>query len=189
MKDIDFIEIDNVLINTEIIETKFTCDLGKCKGACCTMKSKYGAPVTEAEIEIIEKHLPFIREYLPNEKVKEIENRGFWVSVHDELMTRSINDRDCVFVFYEGDIAKCGIEQAYNDKKIDFRKPVSCHLFPIRISNFGGPVLRFERYNECKPALLKGNKAKVSIFDFCREALERTFGKEWFGRTKKVIGN
>ncbi len=188
MKEIDFIEVDNVLINTEITETKFTCNLGKCKGACCTMESKYGAPITEQEIAIIETYLPIIKEYLPKEKIKEIDKNGFWIKVHDEFMTRSINDKDCVFVYYEGNIAKCGIEKAFYDERMNFRKPVSCHLFPIRISNFGGPVLRFEKYSECKPALTYGNKTKITIFDFCREALERTFGKEWFSKTKKVIG-
>lgn len=186
--DIDFIEIDSILVNTEIMETNFVCDLSKCKGACCTMESRYGAPLTEDEVEIINKYLPVIKEYLPIEHIREIEKNGFWFRIYDEIMTRSLNNRACVFVTYEGDIAKCGIEKAYRDGKIDFIKPLSCHLFPIRISNFGGPVLRFEKYSECSPALEKGKKSLTKIFDFCRNALERAYGKDWFSKTKKVIG-
>lgn len=183
----DFIEIDNIAVNTEILENTFTCDLSKCKGACCTMESEYGAPITENEIEIINKILPVVKEYLPKKHVKEIEKNGFWVEKFGDLMTRSIDNRDCVFVTYEGDIAKCGIEKAFRDGKVDFPKPVSCHLFPIRVSNFGGPVLRYERYADCAPAIEKGKKTKILILDFCRDALERAFSKEWFSKIKEAI--
>ena len=180
----DFIEIDYIAINNEIIENNFTCDLAKCKGACCTMESEFGAPITYEEIAIIEKHLSTIKKYLPKVHSDTIDKNGFWIEKFGETMTRSINNKECVFVTYEGDIAKCGIEKAYMDNKIDFIKPLSCHLFPIRISNFGGPVLRYEKYNECKPALEKGKKTRIKVIDFCREALERAFGKEWFSKTK-----
>ena len=183
----EFIEIDNVYINSEIVETDFTCDLSKCKGACCTMESEYGAPITRDEIEEINKVLPVVMKYLPKEHAKEIEKSGFWMEKDKELMTRSLNNRACVFVFYDGDIAKCGIERAYRDGKIDFIKPVSCHLFPIRISNFGGPVLRFEKYSECTPALEKGKATGIKIIDFCRESIERRFGKLFFMKTKEGI--
>ena len=185
--DLDFIEIDNVAVNSEIMDNCFTCDLAKCKGACCTMESEFGAPVSEEEIETINKILPEIKEYLPPKSVKEIEKNGFWMNKQDELMIRSIDNRDCVFVVYDGDIAMCGIEKAYRNGKINFIKPVSCHLFPIRVSNFGGPVLRYEKYSDCHPAIEKGNKTKIKIFDFCREALERSFGKEWFSKIKEAI--
>ena len=183
----EFIEIDDVYINAEIVETDFTCDLSKCKGACCTMESEYGAPITQNEIEEIDKVLPVVREYLPQKHVQEIEKNGFWIKKDNELMTRSLNNRACVFVTYDGDIAKCGIEKAYREGKIDFIKPVSCHLFPIRISNFGGPVLRYEKYSECSPALEKGKSTRIKIIDFCRDALERRFGKSFFKRTKEGI--
>ncbi|AFN74365.1 hypothetical protein MROS_1126 [Melioribacter roseus P3M-2] len=180
------IEIDNVIINKEIIETKFTCDLNKCKGACCTMESKYGAPLLEEEIEIIGKNLEIIKEFLPPEHIEAIDREGFWFQEHGEFMTRSLNDRACVFVVHENDIALCGIERAYKAGKIDFVKPVSCHLFPIRISNFGGPVLRYEKYEECLPALTKGKETSTTIIEFCREALARVFGSDWLAKFKKV---
>ena len=183
----EFVQIETVFVDNQIVETNFTCDLSKCKGACCTMESEFGAPITEREIETISKNLPFILEYLPNEHVKEIETNGFWVKKFDELMTRSVNNKACVFVTYDGEIAKCGIEKAHRNGNISFIKPVSCHLFPIRISNFGGPVLRFEKYSECEPALDKGKVAQIKILDFCQDALEREYGKEWFVKIKKEI--
>jgi len=183
----DFIEIDNIALNTEIVENSFTCDLSKCKGACCTMESEFGAPVTKEEIEEINKILHVVKDYLPKKHFNEIEKKGFWVDKHGELMTRSIDNRDCVFVTYDGDIAKCGIEKAFLEGKVEFQKPVSCHLFPIRVSNFGGPVLRYEKYSDCSPAIEKGKKTKIKILDFCRDGLERAFGKKWFLKIKEAI--
>ncbi len=183
----DFIQIDGVIVNKEVVDTNFTCDLSKCKGACCTMESDYGAPITLSEIEEISKVLSVILEYLPQEHKKEIEKNNFWIKKENELMTRSLNNRACVFVTFDGEIAKCGIVKAYYNRKISFIKPVSCHLFPIRISNFGGTVLRYEKYSECQPALELGNNNKTKIIDFCKDGLIRKFGNEWLLRTKEII--
>ncbi len=183
----EFIEIDDVLINTEVLDIEFTCDLARCKGACCTMESEFGAPVTEKEIEKIGSLLPAVMDYLPPEHRDVIDKHGFWIQKSGQLMTRSLNNRACVFVYYDGDVAKCGIEKAFIAGKIDFVKPVSCHLFPIRISKFGGDVMRFENYHECKPALEKGKKTGIKVIDFCRDALEREYGTEWFLKTKDSV--
>jgi hypothetical protein len=151
------------------------------------MESEWGAPITEEEIDKIDPILPLVMDYLPAEHRREIEKNGYWILKEGELMTRSLNNRACVFVSYDGDIAKCGIEKAYKDGKIDFIKPISCHLFPIRISNFGGPVLRFEKYAECEPALAKGKTTKIKVLDFCRTSLVRAFGIQWFENTKKAL--
>jgi hypothetical protein len=183
----EFLEIDGVFINREIADTNFTCDLSRCKGACCTMESEFGAPITNEEINEIGKILPEIINYLPKEHVSIIEKEGFWVEKQGELMTRSLNNRACVFVIWDGDIAKCGIERAYRDGKVNFIKPVSCHLFPIRISKFGGDVLRFEKYRECQPALDKGESTKIKIIDFCSDSLKRNYGNEWFDKIKESV--
>lgn len=185
--DADFVNIDGIIVTSEIADCNFTCDLSKCKGACCTMESPSGAPITEKEIEEISKALPVIIDYLPKEHVKEIEKKSFWVQQYDGLVTRSMNNKECVFVYYDGDIAKCGIEKACRDGKINFLKPISCHLFPIRISSFGGPVLRYEKYKECEPAGTKGMQTKIKIIDFCKDSLIREFGEEWFNKTKKAL--
>ncbi|MDP4173401.1 MAG: DUF3109 family protein [Bacteroidota bacterium] len=176
-------KIDDVLLNREITDVKFVCDLCKCKGACCTMESEYGAPLLKEEIDIIEKTLPIVKEYLPKEHVEEIEKNGFWEEKSGELLTRSLNDRACVFVYYENDgIAKCAIEKAYKDGKISFIKPISCHLFPIRVSKFGGDILRYEKINECEMALENGSKLNVTIAEFCKDSLLRLYGKKWYNK-------
>lgn len=179
-----FIEIQDVFVNSDVFETKFTCDLEKCKGACCTMESEFGAPLNEEEIFEIEEILPIVREYLSERNWSVINKNGFYEEKQGQLMTTSVNNRDCVFVYYEGDIAKCAIEKAYFDGKVKFRKPISCHLFPIRVTNFGGPVLKYEKYDDCYPALEKGSETNLSVFEFCKDALERAFGKLWFKQTK-----
>lgn len=185
---IDFENLDGVLVSREIFRTKFTCDLKKCKGACCTMKSEYGAPLNEDEIKIIENYLPKVKEYLPKKSIKEIEKNGFWEEKENELMTRSHGDTDCVFVYYESDVAKCAIEKAYLEKKIDFIKPISCHLFPIRISDFGGDVVRYEEYADCKPALEKGEETGLSVAEFCRTSLERIYNINFMKKIDKLNG-
>ncbi len=179
---INYNNIDGILVDKELTKTHFTCNLEVCKGACCTMKSEYGAPLKEEEIDIINKILPIVKEYLSKTSIDEIEKNGFWEEKDKELMTRSIGDEDCVFVYYEGDIAKCAIEKAYNEKKIDFIKPISCHLFPIRVVDFGGDVLKYEEYSDCKPALEKGNKTKLNILEFCKTPIERAYGKEFYNK-------
>lgn len=148
------------------------------------MESDYGAPLAEPEIDILENDLDTILEYLPEVSVKSIAENGFWERKEDIFMTRSINNRDCVFVFYEGDIAKCGIEKAYFDGKVKFRKPLSCHLFPIRVNDFGGAVLKYEKYEDCKPAVKLGKQTKLSVFEFCKDALIRAFGEKWYNKMK-----
>lgn len=184
-----FLEIDDVIVSPQITEKKFACDLKACKGACCTMKSDYGAPLLDEEINQIEEVLDTVKQYLPEEKVISIEKDGFWEEKHGTLMTRSMNKRDCVFVYRENDIAKCAIEKAYFDKKIKFRKPISCHLFPIRVGNFGGEVLRYEKYKECEPAVKKGEKLNISVLEFCKDSLVRLYGEEWYDSVKKKIGS
>jgi hypothetical protein len=184
----NFDNIDDVLVDQNIAKTHFTCNLEVCKGACCTMQSEYGAPLKEKEIQIIEKILPIVKTYLTERNINEIETNGFWEEKDDELMTTSINNRDCVFVFYEDDIAKCAIEKAYYDKKVDFIKPISCHLFPIRINNFGGDVLKYEQYTDCESALEKGKETKISILEFCKTAIIRAYNQSFFNKVKNLNG-
>ena len=138
------------------------------------------------EIEIIEKIYPTVKKYLPEVAIDEIENNGFWEYKGEMYMTRSINNRDCVFVYYENDVAKCAIEKAFINGEIDFKKPVSCHLFPIRLADFGGPILKYESYNECKPAVKKGKKENITVAEFLKEPLIRKFGNEFYEELIKL---
>jgi hypothetical protein len=176
----NFIPVENVLVRPEIMETHFSCDLEKCKGACCTIESEFGAPLLEEEIPVINEILEETYPYLPEEHVNLIKKNGFFYNKEGELMTRSINKKECVFVYFENEVAKCSIEKAFIDGKISFRKPVSCHLFPIRVTKFGGDVLRYEKFSECSPALEKGKKDNVKIVEFCKDSLIRSYGNKWY---------
>ena len=182
------ISVEEVLVRPEIADTLFVCDVAKCKGACCTFESKYGAPLRREEIGKIDNILDIVKRYLPIRNIEEIESNGFYEEVDNELLIRSVDDKECVFVYYENDIARCGIEKAYNNDHTKFKKPISCHLFPIRISDFGGDVLRFEKIDECKPAFEKGAQENITVAEFCEEPLERYFGKQWYSELKKEIG-
>jgi len=182
-----FIEFQGSILNKEVFTTHFVCDLEKCKGACCTLESEYGAPLLEEELALIEAALPAALEYLPAEHRAEIMKNGFSENKEGELVTRSVNNRACVLVYYVNGVAKCALERAYFDGKTTFRKPISCHLFPIRIADFMGEVLRYEQFSECAPALERGKQEKVTIFEFCKEALERKYSKEWFIKLSKSI--
>jgi Fe-S-cluster containining protein len=180
----DIVQIENIALGREIVQTRFACDLKKCKGACCTIESDYGAPLLDEEIETISKILEIVKEYLPEKHKHIINKKGFFEKKDNKLMTTSVENRACVFVNYENGIAKCGIEKAYFDGKTDFRKPISCHLFPIRVEDFGGDVLRYEKFEECSPALKKGKKENINLVNFLEESLIRKFGKKWFTKLK-----
>jgi len=182
------IVVKDVILRQELIDTKFACDLRKCKGACCTLESEYGAPLLDDEISQIQDSLSAAKIYLPESHLSKLEQDGFFEKKNGELLVSSINNKECVFAFYENDIAKCSLEKAFIESKTNFRKPISCHLFPIRVSKFGGDVLRFEKFSECSHALEKGNKGNIRLIDFCKDALTRRYNKNWYSKLKEVIG-
>ena len=183
----NFIRIEDILVRPEIAETKFACDLEKCKGACCTLESEYGAPLLEEEIKKIAEVLTSAEKYLPNQNIKIIEADGFFEKKDGEFLTRSIENKDCIFVYYDNGIAKCSIEKAYFEEGTDFRKPISCHMFPIRVTKFGGDILRYEKFSGCSPALDKGKANNIKLVDFCKDSLIRLYGKKWFSILKETI--
>jgi hypothetical protein len=129
-----------------------------------------------------------IEDYLSPIHRKEIEENGFFEEKQNEFMTRSIDNRACVFVSYEDGIAKCAIERAYLDKKTIFRKPISCHLFPIRRSDFDGDILKYEKLDECNSALYNGKMNDTTIAEFCKEPLEQLYGTKWYSQLMDIIG-
>ncbi len=180
--------INDVLVRDEIVEIPFSCDLKKCKGACCTLESELGAPIKKEEVEEIENILPIIKTYLTQRNIDEIEERGFYEIKEGELLITSVNNRDCVFSYFDNSIAKCAIEKAYFDGKVTFRKPISCHLFPIRVSDFSGDVLRYEKFSECAPALEQGKKENITIAEFCKDSLIRLYGEDWYNKLMNYTG-
>ncbi len=178
----NLISVGNVLIRNEVLSTRFACDLKKCKGACCTIESNFGAPVDENEIIEIQKILDTVIEYLDDENIEVIMENGFYEKKYNEFFLRSVDNKQCVFVYFDNGIAKCAIEKAFFDNKINFRKPISCHLFPIRISKFGGDILQYEKFKECDPALENGKIQDITIGEFCKESLIRLYGEKWYSQ-------
>lgn len=172
--------IDNILISEDILEVKFACQLDKCKGACCTFQGEFGAPLLDNEIESMERNIPAAMEYLSEKSLKILKKSGFHEGKAGNYSTLCIDHKDCVLVYYEGDVAKCALEKAYFEGKSDFRKPISCHLFPIRVSEFGGDYLYYSQLDECEPALRSGEKQNLLMYEFVKESLTRAYGDEWF---------
>lgn len=183
----NLISVDKVLIRDEVLTTRFVCDLNKCKGACCTLESHYGAPIVEEEIYEIEKTLAVVVDYLDEINIKEISDNGFYEYKDGDLFLRSIDNKQCVFVYFENQVAKCALEKAYFNNRIKFRKPISCHLFPIRVSKFGGDILRYEKFRECEPALENGKLHDITIAEFCKESLIRLYGQKWYSQLEEKI--
>lgn len=173
--------IDNILADERVLTQHFSCDIKQCKGACCTVKGGVGAPLLDSEIDDIQDAISLVMPVLSDRNKEEIAKYGAVEGVDGEFTTRCIDDKDCVFVYYEpgSDIAKCSIEKMYFAGKSSFRKPLSCHLFPIRIGDFNGPYLYFEEFEGCEPALQHGQEQGIYVYESIKEALIRAFGEEW----------
>ena len=167
-----------VIIDERVNTTRFACDLEQCKGACCTLKGGVGAPITQEEITAIEGAMSAALPYLSDRSRKIITEEGFVDDEFDAL--RCIEERDCVFVFYEGDVAKCSLEKAFFDGKTSFRKPISCHLFPIRRTTGMYDHLRVEYFPECESGYEKGAAENIPLLTSAKDALIRAYGEDWY---------
>ncbi len=172
--------IDEVLVEDGIFTKKFCCDLKKCKGACCTFYGEYGAPVLDEEVEIISECKSFAEKYLSTRAKDYIKLHGFVEGVPGDFSTVCIDNKDCVFVYFENNIAFCALEKAFLSGETSFRKPLSCHLFPIRVAYWNNGSLYFSEISECEPAVLKGENENILLADSLKEALVRKFGDSWY---------
>ena len=179
------INLEDKIVSLDIFEKHFKCDLKACKGACC-VEGDSGAPITKKEQKKIEKIYKDIKPYMRKEGITEVEKKG--VSVLDsegELTTTLVKNKECVFVYYEEGVSKCAIEKSHLEKKTNFKKPISCHLFPIRIKKYPGfEAVNYEKIKICNPACNYGDKLKLPLYEFLKEALVRKYGKRWY---KKLL--
>ncbi|MCL6102030.1 MAG: DUF3109 family protein [Bacteroidetes bacterium] len=185
------IEIGKTIVSLDILESSFCCDLEKCKGECC-VDGDSGAPVTPEEAETIEKLYPLFEEYLPSQNKEEIAKQGFSLIDSDgDLVTPIIGKNECVFTFVnDKGITLCAIERAYFEKNTGFRKPVSCHLFPIRITEykrFDG--VNYEKLKICKPGRACGKSTNQPLWKYLEEPLIRKYGEAWYQKLKLVAEN
>lgn len=176
------IEIGGTIISRDIFEEHFLCDLLKCKGACC-IEGDSGAPLKKEEAEIIKQEYPNFKEYISGKHKHEIEKQGFSVIDSDgDLVTPLINNRQCVYTLTDKNgILKCAIEKAFFEGKTSFRKPVSCHLFPIRITEYKKyDAVNYQELAICIPGKECGKSAKLPLYKFLKEPLVRNYGDEWY---------
>jgi hypothetical protein len=170
--------IEEIEVDDQIASVRFLCDVDACKGACCTSPGGRGAPITDEEKDEITKAYPVIARLLPPEHRQAVSLFGLYEGRGGNLATPCLNNAACVFVHFVGGIAKCAFETAYLAGEIAWRKPLSCHLFPIRIHPSGKKIY-YEFFEECHPALHLGASTGARLEHVLRDPLERAFGTEW----------
>ncbi len=181
------IQVEDKIISMDVFEKHFVCDLSACKGACC-VEGDSGAPLLKEEENILDEIYEKVKPYMRKEGIIEIENHG--VAVYDadgDLTTPLVNNKECAFVTFEDGIAKCTIEKAHLDRKIDFKKPISCHLFPIRIKEYKDfDAVNYEKIKICNPACECGRKLEVPVYAFLKKPLIRKYGQIWYKELLEV---
>ncbi len=183
--------IDDTCISDDIAEKFFVCNLEKCKGACC-IEGDLGAPLEESELPVLEEIYETVKPYLTPKGIKAIEKQGKYIQDWEgDYSTPTINDKECAYAFYdESKTLKCGIEQAYLDGKVDFKKPISCHLYPIRITKYEEfHALNYDRWSICSDACSLGEHLGVEVYKFLKEPLIRAYGEEWYDKLTQEIEN
>ena len=182
------LDIDNILVSSDIITEQFCCDLDACKGICC-VEGDAGAPVTLEEIGGIEDALDTVWGDMSAQAQAVVDKQGVAYTDRDgDLVTSIVGGKDCVFTCYEGDCCLCALERAYRAGKTSFIKPISCALYPIREKRFanGTVALNYNRWDVCKDAVKKGRELGLPVYKFLEGPLTRRFGKEWYAALCEV---
>lgn len=184
------IEIHDKIVSTQIFERKFVCDLNACKGACC-VHGDAGAPLTIEEASILEEDLEKIIPYMRPEGIEAVEKTGvFYVDQENDTATTLVNGQECAFVYFdESGITKCAIEKAHKEGTTDFKKPISCHLYPIRVKKFNDfTALNYDEWHICESACACGTELNVPVYRFLKDPIVRAFGQHFFDELVIVDG-
>jgi len=183
------LQIDDTIVSLALIEKKFSCDLAECKGSCCRYGDT-GAPLTASEAAELERIRPALLPFLRPEGIRTIEKLGTSVTdIEGELVTPLISNEECAYTIMDDDVYKCGIETAFNAGAVDFRKPLSCHLFPVRVKQYSSfRAVNYEEWEICKPGVVCGARKDTQLFLFLREPLLRAFGEEWYDKLQWAAG-
>ncbi|MFT4697620.1 MAG: hypothetical protein ACI9SJ_000749 [Flavobacteriaceae bacterium] len=184
-------QLGKTIVSEDILEKEFVCNLGACKGECC-IAGEAGAPVTKDEVEILKDIYPKVKPFLRKEGIAVIEKEGTHVITDlNELETPLVNGKECAYVsFSENGTAGCGIEDAYNAGEVEFRKPISCHLYPVRVQDFSEfSAVNYHKWPICNDACTLGAELKVPVYKFLKESLIRKFGENWYLELEKVAEN
>ncbi|RKD20478.1 hypothetical protein BCY91_01705 [Pelobium manganitolerans] len=183
------LEIGGHLVSEELIKENFICNLEKCKGACC-IEGDSGAPLNEDELAILEDIYPKVKPYMTPKGIEAIEQQGTYVKDFDGDYTTTCVDvnKECAYVTWENGITKCAIEKAYEEGVIDWKKPISCHLYPIRLTQYPEfDMLHYDRWSICAPACSFGNQHQVRVYQFLKEPLIRKYGQDWYDELEENV--
>ena len=176
------IQIDDKLISEDLFSEEFVCNLAKCKGICC-VEGDAGAPLDEDETKILDEIYPKIKSYLRPEGIQAIEEHGTYTPDFDgDLVTPLVNNAECAYVIFdEKGYTKCAIEKAYEDGVIDWQKPISCHLYPIRITEYSNfSAINYHEWDICSDACTLGKELGVKVYQFLKKPLIRKYGEEFY---------
>ncbi len=179
---ISMIQIDDTLISLDLLDQFFICDLGACKGACC-VEGDAGAPLEKEEFDLLTDLLPIVWDDLSPKAKELIKKQGVGYMDDDgEMVTSIVDGKDCVFTCYDGEgVCKCAIEKAYREGRTTFYKPISCHLYPVRVAKYNKfTAVNYHRWRICRAGEVLGKKENVRIYQFLKEPLIRKFGEEWY---------
>ncbi len=175
------LQIDDKIISLDIFEKFFFCDLEKCKGICCYYGDA-GAPLETEEKKQVEQNFPAIKKYLSKQATKAIEEQGYWIKDKEgDNVTPLVNNQECAYAINDNGHYKCAFEIAYNKKECLFQKPISCHLYPIRIKSYENfDAVNFDPWKICNAALILGEKKNIRLYQFLKIPLTRKYGKAFY---------
>lgn len=177
------------MVSEDVLEKKFVCDLTACKGACC-VKGDYGAPLEEDELAVFDAIYPKVKPYMTETGIASVEKQGKYLKYETgEWVTPLNKGKECAYTYFDADgTAKCAVEKAYLEGKIDYKKPISCHLYPIRINVQRNRLeaVNYDRWSICKPACKLGDQLQVPVYKFLKEPLIRKYGKKWYSALEKA---
>lgn len=184
------LEIGKAIVSLDLIHSGFTCNLQVCKGACCVTGDS-GAPLEANEALKLVEIFPALRSFLRQESVHTIEEQGTSVTdIEGDTVTPLNNGKECAYTLFEDGIARCAIEKAYLTGIIDFRKPVSCYLYPVRIKKYSQfDAVNYDRWEICHAAVLLGDDLQIPVYRFAKEALLQYYGDEWFSLLEHAVRN
>jgi len=179
------LQIDDKIVSLDLFTSKFACNLKKCRGACC-VHGDSGAPLEAEETEILNQIYPEVKPFMRKEGIEAIEKQGTSVIDADmDHVTPLVNNKECAYVIFEQGIAKCAIEKAYENKAVTFRKPISCHLYPIRLTKYSKfEAVNYHRWDICNPAIKQGEAENIPIYIYLKEPLIRKYGQKWYDELK-----
>ncbi|MEC4115624.1 DUF3109 family protein [Myroides phaeus] len=180
-------QIGKTIVSEDVLEKEFVCNLSACKGECC-IDGDAGAPVEKGEVDILNKVYEHVKPFLRPEGIEAIEAQGTSIIGEDgELETPLIEGGECAYVIYENEMALCGIEKAYNEGLIDWKKPISCHLYPIRIKEFSSfEAVNYHKWHICGDACTLGQELGVPVYKFLKDPLIRKYGEDWYKELELV---